>query len=147
MMKISDVCKHFFDPYLWKHMPDSEKERHGFNIIRFISIKFPKQVNAMNHKDMNMIDALNFWHAYLTPRIKATPQWFWTTAGSKKDQLLKDKKAKELKLTDEMDKVTIGAYCNERNIDYKMLLDIYEMDPKETLAKLKKFKSYKSSQE
>jgi hypothetical protein len=137
-MTITEITNTFFSKERWPLMPDSEKERHGFNIIRFISIRFPQQVNIMNHKDMNIVDALNFWHSYLTPRIKSTPSWFWVTSGKNKEKLKKEKKEK--RLIDTFEKQLIVQYCNHKGMDYQMLLDYFEMTPDEITKDIKKYK-------
>lgn len=134
-LTITEICNTFFSKEGWRNFPESEKEKHAFNIIRFISIRYPMYVNMMNHKDMNPVNALDFWHSYLSPRIKSTPQWFWTTAGKKKEKVVKQKR-----LIDHFDKFLINKYCDFKCMNYKMLLDYYEMVPKETVADIKKYK-------
>lgn len=135
MMKtITDVCKAFTNKDVWLNVDDIEKNKHGFNILRFVSIKYPYHVNLMNHKDINIARATDFWHLFMVPRYRGIPQWFWATAGNNNV-----KAKKKEKLTDKFEKKQLNLYCDYNSIHYDMLLDNYEFDKDGTIKELKEF--------
>ena len=148
LMMISEFCNAAFNKEQWARVPESEKLAHGFNLIRFISIKYPADVQQLNHKDVNVPDVLDFWSSYLSPRFSSTPQWFWTTAGKNKERLMKAVVVKKKTLLQEVDKTLhvakklVSDYCDFTCTDYGMVMDMYEMDPKETVAGIKKYKDH-----
>ena len=146
-MLITEFCKAFFDKEAWKSVPDTEKLAHGFNILRFLSIKYPYHINLTNHKDMNMIGVLNFWHSYITPRFTKVPQWFWTTAGENKKRLEKEKIKRPKTLKDEFSGIVINSYCTHTGLTYGDLQDEYEMNPDEMIHTLKKYKDILAASE
>lgn len=139
-MLITEFCNTFFDKRLWASCPQSEKEAHGFNILRFISIKLPYHMNLMNHKDLNIPAALEFWHSYMSARFSGVPKWFWVTAGENKKRLEKNKIPVSKMLKDEFDGSLLNMYCNHVGCNFSDLQDEYEMEPKAMIASIKKYR-------
>jgi hypothetical protein len=136
MTTITEVCTAFMDKDRWLHIDDIEKNKHGFNILRFVSIMYPYHMNLMNHKDINIARATDFWHLFMVTKYTGVPKWFWATAGANKV-----KPKKKVKLTDKFTKKELNDYCNFEEIHYDLLVDMFEFNPDSVLKDLKEFSS------
>lgn len=140
-MLITEFCNSFFDSKKWSVVPDSEKQAHGFNLLRFLSIRYPIEINATNHKDMDMISILDFWQLIFSKRFTKTPSWFWVTAGANKKRLEKTKIKFKKRLDQEFSGDLLSSYCNHVSIIYSELVDEFEINEEMVINKIKTYKN------
>ena len=117
----------FMNEEKFSRITDSAKLSHAFMLKRFLSIKYPIEMQHLNtFTDVSVIDAL---HAAICNGYK--PKWIFTKSGKTvKDDLVEFK--------DE-----IEEYCTLHNIEVKSFDILYEIDTQTVLAELKELQKIK----
>jgi hypothetical protein len=99
-MDLIEFLRHFFDRRLWDRVEDKDKKKWFFQVLNYLSVKYPLEIQKYNNKDMNQIDFMNFWHIIITSKFKAGNfNWMFPSEAKKeKDICKKDTKDKLMKM-------------------------------------------------
>jgi len=127
-MELFQVTNAIFDKRLWKQVPQKYKYKYAFMINRFLSIKYPVEVNNMQIDGLgqkNTARIMDHWNILLSRRYRRTPDWMRIKGGRKK---------KEVNATKGFKKETILTYLRIYEVDSKMF-DIICREYKEDLRK------------
>lgn len=122
----------FKDKDKYKYVSDEEKETNFFILNRKFAIKYLKQAQFFNNKNINKASAIDIWYQIFKNTIN-TPQWWWKTKVSKKEK--PDFSKDDIKLLKEYHNIT------DNDIDF---LIKYEKEKlKLELKRIKKFNGKK----
>lgn len=126
----TDVIDKMFDVEEWKSVPDVQKKKHCFMVMRIVAIKYPLQ--AANFSVIGMMDnhVLDFFHSYFVKTNRSKPSWTYSKSLSRKD-----KKITELKL----DKDSVNNWANRHNMSTKDLNFLLQFFPEEVKTEVKTF--------
>jgi len=117
----------FTDSKKFERITDSAKLSNAFMLNRFLSIYFPKEIQALNtFHDVSVINAL---HKAMCKG--SVPRWIYT----KSDKIKKtkfDEYSESLKL----------EFCQKHNIEYKNIKDFYTMFTTYFETSMKEIKKY-----
>ena len=137
-MELFPFIDSLFDKKVYATVPDSVKRKHFFMAQRFISIKFPEQVDFYNHVNINQVAVMDFWHRWLNIKYKSKPKWMYTKSVKKKSKVT-DKVAEKLAKI----KITTVKYymkfheCSQDDFDFRA-----EIFPDGLLDELKKIEKF-----
>ena len=120
----------FKDKGKYKFVSDEEKETNFFMLNRKYAIKFLKQAQFFNNKNVNKASAMDIWYQVFYKTTNGTPQWWWKTkveAKPKSEFINAD-----IKL--------VKSYYDITDSDIKFLIKFQPEKLKEDIKRLKKFK-------
>jgi hypothetical protein len=84
-MELFEALDCIFSKTNWSKVSVSDKNKHYFMIMRFISIKFPMEAEKFNVNGVNKVATLNHWNFILSMKFINTPQWIRTVTIKSKD--------------------------------------------------------------
>jgi len=125
----------FKDKHKYKFVSDEEKESNFFILNRKFSIKYLKQAQFFNNKNIDKPSAIDVWFQVFYKITNGTPQWWWKTKQSPKEKQKSDFSTADLKI--------IKDYYNIKDRDINFLTKFYSEKLKEDIKRLKKFKNEK----
>ena len=138
MIALFDYVKLVFskDEKAWKDLNDTDKSRNFFMLNRFMSIKYPVQVNALSLLRINPVAASNYWHKTMSTVHSSTPTWIY--AKTKK----KGEAEKKMELpSDEY----IKWHCYKNEISKKEFIEEITFFP-DNITEMKKLEKILKSQ-
>ena len=119
----------FKDKDKYKFVSDEEKETNFFMLNRKYAIKFLKQAQFFNNKNINRASAMDVWYQVFYKTTNGTPQWWWKTkveAKPKSEFINAD-----IKL--------VKSHYDITDSDIKFLIKFQPEKLKEDIKRLKKF--------
>ena len=125
----------FKDKNKYKFVSDEEKEASFFMLNIKYAIKYLKQAQFFNNKNIDRASAIDIWYQVFYKTTNGTPPWWWKTNQKPKDKQKSDFNNTDIKL--------IKEYYNINNKDIDFLIKFYSDKLKEDIKRLKKFKSEK----
>ncbi len=120
----------FKDKSKYKFVSDEEKETNFFMLNRKYAIKFLKQAQFFNNKNVNRASAMDIWYQVFYKTTNGTPQWWWKTK-------VEPKPKSEFINTDIK---LVKSYYDITDSDIKFLIKFHPEKLKEDIKRLKKFK-------
>ena len=117
----------------YKNVSDSIKYKHFYMVNRFLSIRYPLEINAcqiIGLGQKNSARMMDYWHNILTRHYTRNPSWLMTKSG---------KKQNEVDVLKGIDKSIIIKYCVINKIDMKTINGLAEFFPKELKEDIKKY--------
>lgn len=126
----TDLVDKIFDTKEWKTVPDVQKKKHCFMVMRILAIKFPVQACQFSVSGMNEVHVLDFFHSYLVKTHRQKPSWTYSKSISKKN-----KKLEELKL----DKESVEMWANRYQMSTKDLNFLLVHFPNEIKTEVKAY--------
>lgn len=122
----------FKDKNKYKYVSDEEKEANFFMLNRKFAIKYLKQAQFFNNKNIDKASSIDIWYQIFYKTTNGTPQWWWQTKQNKESKVKSDFNNVDLKL--------IKEYYELTDRDIKFLITYYSDKLKEDIKRLKKFK-------
>jgi hypothetical protein len=119
----------FKDKDKYKFVSDEEKEATFFMLNRKYAIKFLKQAQFFNNKNVNRASAMDIWYQVFYKTTNGTPQWWWKSKVEAKPK--SEFTVADIKL--------IKSYYNITDSDIKFLIKFESEKLKEDIKRLKKF--------
>jgi hypothetical protein len=122
-MEFKDVLSAIFSKTEWKKVSETEKYSNFFMINRFLSIKYPVEINSCQIVGLgkkNSARMLDCWNIILSSKYTRLPPWIWTKGGSK--DKIKD-------CTKDIDKSIIKKFQTDNQLSQKDLDFYAEMFP------------------
>ena len=121
----------FKDKSKYKFVSDEEKETNFFMLNRKYAIKFLKQSQFFNNKNINRASAMDVWYQIFYKTTNGTPQWWWKTKvdAKPKSEFINT----DIKL--------VKSHYDITDSDIKFLIKFQPEKLKEDIKRLKKFKS------
>lgn len=119
----------FKDKEKYKFVSDEEKETNFFVLNRKFAIKYLKQAQFFNSKNVDKPSALDLWYQIHYKTTNGTPSWWWKTKQSTK--LKSEFSNNDLKL--------IKTHHNISDNDINFLIKFNSDKLKEEIKRLKKF--------
>jgi len=120
----------FKDKNKYKFITDEEKHNCFFILNRKFAIKYLKQAEFFNNKNINRSSALDVWYQVFYKTTNGTPDWWWKTK-----QQVKPKS----EFTN-IDIKLVKEYYDLSDSDMKFLIKFYSEKLKLDIKRLKKFK-------
>lgn len=120
----------FKDKDKYKYVTDEEKENNFFMLNRKFSIKFLKQAQFFNNKNVNKSSAIDVWYQVFYKTTNGTPSWWWLTKQTKINPK-SDFVNSDLKL--------IKEYYDLNDTDIKFLIANFKDKLKDDIKRIKKF--------
>jgi len=120
----------FKDKNKYKFISDEDKENNFFMLNRKFAIKYPKQAQFFNNKNINKASAIDVWYQVFYKTTNGTPQWWWKT---------KQQKTKIKSKFNNNDIKMIKGYHSLSNNDISFLTIYYEDKLKAEIKRIKKF--------
>jgi len=120
----------FKDKSKYKFVSDEEKETNFFMLNRKYAIKFLKQAQFFNNKNVNRASAIDIWYQVFYKTTNGTPSWWWKTKVEPKPK--SDFINTDIKL--------VKSYYDITDSDIKFLIKFQPEKLKEDIKRLKKFK-------
>ena len=120
----------FKDKNKYKFISDEDKENNFFMLNRKFAIKYPKQAQFFNNKNINKASAIDVWYQVFYKTTNGTPQWWWKTK----------QQAKPKSEFSNVDLKLIKEYYELTDNDIKFLTSYYSEKLIEDIKRLKKFK-------
>jgi len=119
----------FKDKSKYKFVSDEEKETNFFMLNRKYAIKFLKQAQFFNNKNVNRASAMDIWYQVFYKTTNGTPQWWWKTKveAKQKSEFINA----DIKL--------VKSYYDITDTDIKFLIKFQPEKLKEDIKRLKKF--------
>ena len=122
----------FKDKDKFKFVTDEEKESNFFMLNRKFAIKYLKQAQFFNNKNINKSSSIDVWYQVFYS-IKGTPAWWWQTKQPAKAKIKSEFNNADLKLVKEYYSIS------DKDIDF--LIKYYSEKLKDDIKRLKKFKN------
>ena len=119
----------FKDKHKYKFVTDEEKEANFFMLNRKYAIKFLKQAQFFNNKNVNRASAIDIWYQIFYKTTNGTPQWWWKTKVEPKPK--SEFVNADIKL--------VKSHYDITDSDIKFLIKFYPEKLKEDIKRLKKF--------
>jgi hypothetical protein len=119
------------DKYIF--VSDEEKENNFFVLNRKFAIKYLKQAQFFNNKNIDKPSSIDIWYQIFYKTTKGTPDWWWKTKQKTKEK--SDISSADLKL--------IKNFYGISDKDMDFLIKFYNEKLKEDIKKLKKFNNVK----
>lgn len=124
-----------FDQRAWDKVTDNDKKTYFFNLNRFLSHKYPQEVNNTNNivgMNRNHVPYMcDYWQRFLITKFTSKPSWFfWKT------NLVGDEKG----LLDKFDKDFIIKYKKTYRVNDNQLAIMAKLFPEELEKELKMYK-------
>jgi hypothetical protein len=131
-MELFPFIEKMFNPESFRKIDKSIKDKHYFIVMRFLSIKYPLEVNKFNLLKINKSNVLDYFSFVLSKQYSRTPNWF-RVATNKDSQksLLKD-----------IDKNIICQYIRMNELDSYTFNELSSENPEFLLSELKKLKKF-----
>lgn len=120
----------FKDKDKYKFVSDEEKETNFFILNRKFAIKYLKQAEFFNNKNVNRPSAIDVWYQVFYKTTNGTPDWWWKTKQSVKPKS---------EFTN-IDIKLIKEYYDLTDNDMKFLIKYNSEKLKLDIKRLKKFK-------
>lgn len=120
----------FKDKNNYKHVSDEEKETNFFVLNRKFAIKYLKQAQFFNNKNIDKPSALDVWYQIFY-NTNGTPAWWWKTKQPPKIKVKSEFNNNDLKL--------IKDYYSIKNRDIEFLIKYHVDKLKEDIKRIKKF--------
>lgn len=121
----------FKDKDKYKYVSDEEKETNFFMLNRKFAIKYLKQAQFFNNKNIDKASSIDIWYQIFYKTTNGTPQWWWQTKQNKSPKIKSEFNNNDLKL--------IKEYYELSDNDIKFLINYYSDNLKEDIKRLKKF--------
>ena len=122
----------FKDKQKYKFVSDEEKDNNFFMLNRKYAIKYLKQAQFFNNKNVNRASAIDIWYQVFYKTTNGTPPWWWKTKQPQKVKTKSEFINSDIKL--------IKDYYNLKDVDIDFLIKFYSEKLKEDIKRLKKFK-------
>lgn len=120
----------FKDKNKYKLVSDEEKENNFFMLNRKFAIKYPKQAQFFNNKNIDKPSAIDVWYQIFYKTTNGTPYWWWKTKQQKK----------KIKSTfNNNDLNLIKDYYSFTDNDVNFLEKYYISELKEDIKRIKRF--------
>jgi hypothetical protein len=114
----------------YQYVTDEEKEANFFMLNRKFAIKYLKQAEFFNNKNIDKPSAIDVWFKIFRNTTNDTPDWWWKSKQTKNKQK-SDFVASDLKL--------IKEYYDLKKNDINFLITYHSDILKEDIKRLKKF--------
>lgn len=147
-MTLFEFIDALFDKKAYAHVTSKDKKTYFFNLNRFLSHKYPIEVNNVNNMvGMNRDHVpylVDYWHNFLITKFTRKPDFFfWKTAVVGEDKNIIDKFDKELinnfkkfyQITSSQMSIMLKIFPDEIEKDIKMYKDTIESKSKKKPAK------------
>ena len=100
-MTLFEFIDALFDKKAYSRVTQKDKKTYFFNLNRFLSNKYPLQVNEMNNvlgiSQRHVPYVVDYWHLFLSSKFVSKPNWFfWKTSIASSDKGILEKYDKEL---------------------------------------------------
>lgn len=115
----------------WKKLTNEDKETNFFIINRKFAVKYLKQAQFFNNKNIDRASAMDMWYLFFRNQ-KGTPWWYW----AKSDAPKKEKR----KISGPDSKLLMEKYDIDEN-EYDFLYKHYLDDLQYELKKIKRFEN------
>jgi hypothetical protein len=122
----------FKDKNKYEYVSDEEKENSFFILNRKFAIKYLKQAQFFNNKNIDKSSAIDVWYQVFYKTTNGAPDWWWRTSQKSKEKIKSEFSAADLKL--------IKEYYELTDYDVKFLVKYYSDKLKLDIKRLKKFK-------
>ena len=119
----------FKDKDKYKFVSDEEKDANFFMLNRKYAIKYLKQAQFFNDKNVNRASAMDIWYQVFYKTTNGTPQWWWKTKQEVKQK--SEFATADIKF--------IKSYYDITDSDIKFLIKFKSEKLKEDIKRLKKF--------
>lgn len=119
----------FKDKSKYKFVSDEEKETNFFMLNRKYAIKYLKQAQFFNNKNVNRASAMDIWYQVFYKTTNGTPSWWWSTKVEPKTK--SEFVNSDIKL--------VKSHYSISDSDIKFLIKFYPDKLKEDIKRLKKF--------
>jgi hypothetical protein len=114
----------------YQYVSDEEKESNFFMLNRKFAIKYLKQAQFFNNRNVDKSSAIDIWFRIFKNTTYDTPSWWW------KSKQTKNKPKSEFASSDLK---IIKDYYELTNADIKFLITYYKDILKDDIKRLKKF--------
>ncbi len=121
----------FKDKNKYEYVSDEEKENSFFILNRKFAIKYLKQAQFFNNKNIDKSSAIDVWYQVFYKTTNGAPDWWWRTSQKSKEKIKSEFSAADLKL--------IKEYYELTDYDVKFLVKYYSDKLKLDIKRLKKF--------
>lgn len=122
----------FKDKSKYEYVSDEEKSDCFFILNRKCAIKYLKQAQFFNNKNIDRASAIDLWYNVFYKTTNGTPDWWWRTSQKAKPKIKSEFTAADIKL--------IKEYYDITDCDIKFLIKYYSEKMKLDIKRLKKFK-------
>lgn len=122
----------FKDKNKYEYVSDEEKENNFFILNRKYAIKYLKQAQFFNNKNIDKASAIDVWYQVFYKTTNGTPDWWWKTSQKSKEKIKSEFTAADLKF--------IKEYYQLTDNDIKFLVKYCSDKLKLNIKRLKKFK-------
>lgn len=122
----------FKDKNKYEYVSDEEKENNFFILNRKYAIKYLKQAQFFNNKNIDKASAIDVWYQVFYKTTNGTPDWWWKTSQKSKEKIKSEFTAADLKF--------IKEYYQLTDNDIKFLVKYCSDKLKLDIKRLKKFK-------
>lgn len=134
-MTLFEFIDALFDRKAYLNVTDKDKKAYFFNLNRFLSNKYPMEINAINNVNginRNHIPFIvDYWHNFLITKFVRKPDFFfWKTSVVGEDKTIIDKFDKEL----------IAKFKKFYSIENSKMLVMLKLFPDELERDIKIFK-------
>lgn len=120
----------FKDKDKYKYVTDEEKNDCFFKLNRKFAIKYLKQAQFFNNKNVNRASAIDVWFQVFYKITNGTPSWWWLTKKNK-ETVKTEFVNKDLKMIKDFYELT--------DYDIKFLTTYFKDDLKIDIKRIKKF--------
>ena len=115
----------------YKYVSDEEKEINFFVLNRKFALKYLKQAQFFNNKNIDKPSAIDIWYQVFYKTSNGIPQWWWKTKQTQASKVSSDFNINDLKL--------IKKHYNLKDRDIEFLIKYYNEKLKKDIIRLKKF--------
>jgi len=130
-LELFDFIDCLFSKEKYKAVPNSDKRKHCFMTLRFLSIKYPWEANMYNLIGTNEVSTMDVWHLIMTKTHTRKPQWLYT-----KSEKRAETSESPLK---KVDKDTVSSWCRLRGVGPKDLEFACRVFPSQVASELKAY--------
>jgi len=120
----------FKDKNKYSYVTDEDKENNFFMLNRKFAMKYLKQAQFFNNKNIDKPSAIDIWYQIFYKTTNGTPDWWWKTKQTIKQK--SDISKNDLKL--------VKDFYNLKDKDIDFLIQYENEKLKEDIKRLKKFK-------
>lgn len=121
----------FKDKEKFKFVSDEEKESNFFMLNRKFALKYLKQAQFFNNKNINKSSSIDIWFQIFY-NIKGIPEWWWQSKKQLKVKIKSEFNDNDLKI--------IKDYYSLTNKDIDFLIEFYPENLRKDIKRLKKFR-------
>jgi len=121
----------FKDKDKYHFVTDEEKENNFFVLNRKFAIKYLKQAQFFNNKNIDKPSAIDLWYQIFYKTTKGTPDWWWKT--KQKTKTKSNISNADLKL--------IKRFYDLSDKDIDFLTNFYNEKLKEDIERIKRFEN------